>query len=77
MNDPNWASPPYAVALRTSLSDGRCCKNGQPFRAYARAAGKAPLSGKATVPMGSYHFVVICQNAIQRCQVSYTVDSLY
>ena len=51
--------------------------NGQPFKSYGDMSGTAPLSGMGSVPAGSYHFVVLCENTLENCQFSYTLDAFY
>jgi hypothetical protein len=51
--------------------------NKQKYQAFAAMKSKAPLSGAALVPPGSYHFVALCENAIESCQFSFTVTALY
>jgi hypothetical protein len=52
-------------------------QNNQPFHSYGDQNGTAPLSGQASVPTGSYHLVILCNNIIEDCQFSYTLDAFF
>jgi hypothetical protein len=49
----------------------------EPYRGFAPATGTAPLRGLGTLPAGGYHFVVLCQDANEPCQFTYTLNLFY
>jgi hypothetical protein len=75
--DRSTTSPDTITTAVVPESEMTYLKNGQPFKSYGGQAGKAPLAGQGVVPAGSYHFVVLCRNAFERCQFSYTVNAVY
>jgi hypothetical protein len=75
--DRSSASPDRMTADLLTNSEFRHLMNNQPYHGFAPVAGTAPLHGLGTLPAGGYHFVVLCQNATERCQFSSTLNALY
>jgi thiol-activated cytolysin len=75
--DRSTSSPDSLITGIVPDSELGYLMNGQSYKAYAPQNGTAPLSGQASVPPGSYHFIAVCNNVIERCQFSYTVEEDY